>query len=489
VSGRARLGALACCLALGLAGCAGGEDQPGGGTVPGTAYGGSPARPNILVIYTDDQDVRSLAVMPNVRRLLARHGTTFARNFASFPECCPSRATMITGQYAHNHGVRSNDPDRGGYQALRGRRDTLGVWMQRAGYRTAYIGKFLNGWGLNVHYGIPPGWSDWEVPVEETYLLMYGYQLDDNGRVVKYGSKPSDYQTDVLAKRTQAFVRQSSRDGKPFLCVFAPLAPHQEADYLQKGGRDPRPAPRDANSFASTPLPTPPSFDERDVRDKPPVLRAPHLSATDRTKLLGNYRGRLGSLLAVDDAVGRLVRTLRREDELDRTTIVFTSDNGFLLGEHRLTGKKPVLYEELTRVPLIVRGPGFPAGERVRAPVANVDLAPTMLDLARGEATRRLDGTSLVGVAAEPGPWRNRTILLENQGVEGLRVDQFAYAEYRNGGAELYDLRRDPYELRNLHGSPRYATLEAKLARRLHSLRHCSGASCLEAGRRPLGPR
>src|SRR5581483_5531814 len=187
----------------------------------------------------------------------------------------------------------------------------------------------------------------------------------------RYGSSPADYQTAVLARRAESYVRRAARRPAPFFMVFAPSAPHQEADYLGLRGPDPRPAPRDRGAFAGAPLPRPPSFNERDVSDKPPAARAPRLGAAARAALRRNYVGRMESLLSVDRAVRGLVAGLRRAGELRRTVIIYTSDNGYLLGEHRMTGKKPVLYEELVRVPLMVRGPGFTPGERVAAPVSN----------------------------------------------------------------------------------------------------------------------
>jgi N-acetylglucosamine-6-sulfatase len=349
-SGNPQRRLIAIALSLGGIAIGGCDEEPEGGERPTAGA----ARPNVVVVLTDDQDARSLRVMPSVRRLLVRRGTTFTGHHASFPLCCPSRATLLTGQYAHNHGVLDNGPPLGGWDVLERRRDTLGVWLQRAGYRTAWIGKFLNGWGLGGDYAIPPGWSEWDVAIEATYLRMFDYTLERarnlpvgaagrRGDIVQYGHDERDYQTDVLAALARAFVRRAA-GGRPFFLVLAPLAPHDEEDAATRP-RDPRPAPRHLGHFAREPLPRPPSFDEADISDKPaiprvtgpiggergdlagssraprridepPVLRLPRLTDAERRALARSYRSRLESLLAVDDAVRSLIGTLRRAGEL-----------------------------------------------------------------------------------------------------------------------------------------------------------------------------
>jgi N-acetylglucosamine-6-sulfatase len=483
----------------GLAGCDDGEEperaardtaQPSGvaRAVPG-AVAGPREQPNIVLVMTDDQDLRSLRVMPTVRARLARRGTRFSRYYATFPLCCPARATLLTGQYAHNHGVLGNKPPEGGYPALADRADTLGVWLQDAGYRTAWIGKFLNGYGREGDYRIAPGWSNWQVPVELTELRMYGYRLNENGRIVAYGSEPADYQTDVLADKAVEFIRTGATRSRPFFLTLSPLAPHDEADTIDTGNRDPRPAPRHLGTLSGTPLARPPSFNERDVADKPGyVAGLPRLGPEDLRAMRPQLLGRLESLLAVDEAVGRIVAALRQTGQLEDTVILFTSDNGLVLGEHRLATAKSVPYEEATHMPLIARGPGFEPRARRAKPTANVDLTATILDLAGAQPTRVLDGSSLLPLARDPGALGDRPVLLESDSWAGLRAGRWSYVEYPGDGAELYDLAHDPYQLENLAGRPSYRDVRETFAGELERLRDCAGRGCRAPFEAPRPP-
>lgn len=443
------------------------------------------SRPNILVVMTDDQDVASMAVMPTVRRLLAAEGTTFTRSYASFPLCCPSRATYLTGQYSHNHGVRNNMPPAGGYTKLR-ERETVPVWLSRAGYATAHIGKYLNGYGRRHPRHIPPGWGEWYGSVDPSSYRMWGYTLNENGALRTYGrpggSHPANYQTDVYAAKAADYIDRHAPDRRPFFLSVAPVAPHTELN-VPKRPRDPRPAPRHAGTFAQAPLPRPPGFDERDLSDKPRYIRRlPRLSDERVERITRTYRSRLESLLAVDEAVGTLVNRLRAHGELDDTLIVFTSDNGWLQGEHRVPYGKIKPYEPAVRVPLILRGPGVPAGQRRHELVANVDLAPTLLDAANARAGIPLDGRSLLA----PPPRGQRALLLEigprfrgeYVTYHAVRTGRYKYIEYATGERELYDLRADPYELESRHDDPRYADVRRRLAAELAELVDCQGTSC-----------
>jgi arylsulfatase A-like enzyme len=446
-----------------------GEDQ---------ANAGRGKKPNVVVVMTDDQDVRSLRVMGAVKRQLQRKGTTFRNSFASFPLCCPSRVTFLTGQYAHNHRVLSNTPPEGGFESFRDKR-TLATSLKRAGYRTGWIGKYLNGYGAerggSPRY-IPPGWDEWRVLTARPNRL-HGYTLNENGRLRDYGSEPRDYQTDVFARKAARFIQRSARHPKPFFLTVATGAPHSEGGRTP-GSLNPRPARRHKDRFRQAQLPDSPSFNEANVSDKPSFVRnRPRLDRERRRKLTLRYRGRLASLLAVDDAVDEIVRQLREERELGGTVIIFTSDNGFLLGEHRLFAKT-ALYEESIRVPLIVRGPGFGRGAKRGQPTGNVDLAPTILDLAGARPGRAIDGRSLLPLARGPSVGADRDILLENLKSTGIRTRRFMYAEHRGGERELYDLAADPFQLRSRHDDPAFRRVREQLADRLSSLRNCSGNTC-----------
>jgi len=459
--------------------------------------------PNVVVIMTDDQDPASVKVMKTVQRTLVARGVSFANSYATTPECCPSRVSFETGQYAHNHGVLTRHPPDGGYQAFAAQpaliENALPAALHGAGYRTAYIGKYMNGYGISDYGGVqspgirryvPPGWDRWYVPIDHTEYRMYGYRLNENGHPRSYGLARSDYQTDVYARLAQAFVSQSANRRQPFFLTVGTLAPHLEDPSLvgpREHGRNPRPAPRDLGRFARRPLPRPPSFNEPNVSDKPSFVRnTPKLGRTKISQLRNTYRSRLESLLTVDDLVRGLVHRLRAAGELDNTYIVFTSDNGYMLGEHRKQGKH-VVYEESVRVPLIVRGPGLPAGQVRGQLAANIDLAPTILDAAGVPPRLKMDGISLLPPARDPASGGTRSLVLEylvgRTGYSAVRTpDGFLYAEHRNGEHELYDLNTDPYELHNLAGKPAEADLEADLAKRLATLRDCAGSACNSAG-------
>lgn len=446
---------------------------------------GRASRPNIVVIETDDQTLESLRVMANVRRLIADQGATFENSVVSFALCCPSRATLLTGQYAQNHGVQDNGPPSGGYDRL-DHTNTLAVWLQRAGYATVLVGKYLNGYGRRSRAVVPPGWSEWHGGVRLAYL---GHTLSENGRLVSYGE--GSYQTDVYARLAVEAIRRRARSEQPFFLWLTPFAPHVggPADPDDPPSlKTPSPAPRHRDLFAFEPLPPALSLNEEDVSDKPAgIQRRPLLDAVQLAAIREAYQQRLESLLAVDEAVAAVVAELKRSKALERTVIFFTSDNGFFHGEHRITNWKVLPYEPAIRVPLLVRGPGVPPGLHLQQLVANVDLAPTIVELAGAQPRRRMDGQSLLPLLRDPGLEWGRDILIEGppraaslgaRAFTGLRTPRFAYTEYADGSRELYDLGSDPDELQSLHADPAYDPLEAELARRLAELRTCSGSAC-----------
>jgi N-acetylglucosamine-6-sulfatase len=448
----------------------------------------APPRPNILVIMTDDQTRESMRVMGNVNTLIGDQGVTFTRNFVNYSLCCPSRATFMTGQYEHNHGVMTNEAPTGGFprfEALHAN-NNLAVWLEDAGYYTALIGKYLNGYKNDP--SVPPGWSEWHAASPDTQRV-YDWRLNNGGVLTQYGEAPPDFKQDVFTRKAVSFIGRRAPLPKPFFLWLTYTAPHDGTwgnaplDYCQ--GVTAKPAPRHAGAFASEPLPMPPNFNEADVSDKPQAIRSlgpigPSGLADMRTK----YRCTLESLLSVDEGVKQVVDALRTSGELANTLIVFTSDNGFFNGEHRIRPDKVHVYEESIRVPLKMRGPGLPHGVNVGDMTINADLAPTIVDAANASPGLVMDGRSLLPVVRNPGIEDGRELLIESENWLGqppfnaIRTKRYVYAEYSTGEKELYDLQNDPFELRSRHSDPAYASVKAQLATELHKLQTCAGAGC-----------
>jgi N-acetylglucosamine-6-sulfatase len=439
-------------------------------------------RPNVIVIETDDQD-NNLLGMETVRRLLAAPGVTFQNSYVTNPLCCPSRATFLTGQYTHNHGVVGSDPATG-YNAL-DHSNTLAVWLRQARYRTGLVGKYLNGYGMEDGFfeslpdtrEIPPGWMQWFALTAGTDQRRYRFRLNENGKIRYYGDGGANYVTDVLGSKVNGLIREWAPNPKPFFLWYTPTAPHGETLLPLGSSRDPQPALRHLGRYGLVQAPRGPSFDEEDVSDKPEMIRSePKLGVSDIDDIDRRYRGRLESLLAVDEQVGRIVRLLKKTNDLRRTYIFFTSDNGLQLGAHRVRFKS-YLYEESTRVPLIVRGPKFPPGQVRDQLVSNIDLAPTIVELTRARPGLLMDGVSLVDPSAGVG----RDLLFESYDFNlfGVRSGNYAYNRYVTfNDDELYDLSLDPYELQSRHDDPAMQSVRASLAARLAQLRICAGASC-----------
>jgi arylsulfatase A-like enzyme len=439
------------------------------------------ARPNVVVLMTDDQTVESMRVMPNVRGLLADQGVTFDSSFVSYSLCCPSRSTFLTGQYAHNHGVWSNSPPNGGYYKLDST-NTLPVWLQKAGYQTVHLGKYLNGYGTKSATEIPPGWGEWFGSPDPSTYSYRNYKLNENGTLVSYGNSAADYKTDVEARKAVDIIARQAIDPRPFFLWVAFLAPHSGGPRDPDdptGQSTPSPAPRHHNYFAAQPLPTPPSFNEADVSDKPAAIRnRPLMSAAKIAAVRENYQQRLESLMAVDDAVAQIVNQLAAIGELDNTYIMFTSDNGFFHGEHRVPAGKVLLYEPSIRVPLIIRGPQIPAGQHRSQFVANIDLAPTIVAATGAQPGRIMDGRSLLPFARDSLLQSGRDLLLETPTYAAIRTPNWLYAEHVTGERELYNLARDRDELNSLHADPAFAKVKKDLAMRLARLRGCAGSAC-----------
>ena len=447
-------------------------------------------RENVVVIMTDDQTAASLGGMPNVGSQLAGEGTNFEQAIASFPLCCPSRATNLTGQYAHNHGVLHNSGPFGGFTRLDSA-NALPVWLQQAGYRTIHIGRYLNGY--EARHGVPPGWTDWIGMPHSGAFNYVSWRAFDNGVVRSYpdAAHPGEYLTDFESRRAVEMIDAASPGDRPFFLSLWYTAPHRGAprdvdDPLRPG--TPSPAPRHRDAYAGLRMPRHPNFNEKSMYDKPQVVAdRPRLSPEFAAGVEENWRQENESLLAVDDGVAQIIDALRRTGELENTLIVYMSDNGFMHGEHRALAEKVLPYEESIHVPLVMRGPGVPRGRLDRRLVGNVDVTSTILDATDVLPGRIQDGRSLLELLADPGAEWGRDILIENgngaNGVpayRGIRTYRFLYVEHRTTGEyELYDLEKDPYQLRSLDGHEAYAKVQRDLRSRLRTLVHCVGVDCL----------
>ena len=391
------------------------------------------SRPNVLWIITDDQTRKSLRVMPHTKRLLVEPGVLFRNGYTAVPWCGPARASMATSMYAHNHHCLTNFTLPVFVQQGLDR-DTVATRMQAAGYVNGYFGKYMNAHGSRPEY-VAPGWDRWVVrfdPDSTPYNI--------NGRLVDVADnrRASDA---YAGRRILKFVRRHADRG-PWFAVFAPTSPH--GPYT--------PSKRHRHDFDDV-VWDPPSLNEGNLDDKPVWMRS--LDPQDRERMRTVWEGKLEELRDLDDQIRKLVKVLRTTGQLDNTVILFVSDNGYMLGEHRLFRKEQP-YEESAGVPFIARGPGFVPGVS-DALVSQVDLMPTTLEAAglEPDAGRALDGRSLLPHlrSGDWSSWRRR-LLVENPnlGWALLREGQRAFIhQYQRGGRELYDLADDPYQMRSLH--------------------------------------
>jgi N-acetylglucosamine-6-sulfatase len=467
-----------------------------GGSSTESASAAPQGRPNIIVLLTDDQENLSLKVMKTVNKELKRKGVTFKRYYTNFPLCCPSRTTMLTGEYAHNHGVLSNTAPDGGYGVFNDRHgnDYLPIWLQRAGYATSYIGKFLNGYAEPDEYGtlprdVPAGWNDWHVlaPSKAEY---FNFTLNENGALNNYvGQTNRAYSTRVFTNKAKRFIRRSAASPSPFFLLLGYAAPHGGGGGSpgKSCNRGARPEPRDLGALKGHKKPVlPPSFNEADVSDKPsPVADLAPLTEGQISDTLRKRRCAWESLLSVDRSVGEILDELEKDGERSNTYIFFASDNGFLRGEHRIRSQKRFIYDESSRVPFIVRGPGVARGESSTDVVSNADVVPTILDLTGATPGNPIDGVSLTENFDNPKLEHGRAILHEayaGKTILGLRTSRYLYSEWDTGGffpeRELYDTYADPYELNNLAEDPAHAALVSQLSAELHRLEGCEGADC-----------
>jgi arylsulfatase A-like enzyme len=538
-------------------------------------------KPSFVVVQTDDETMEELYqavhlsngaeefAMPNTLSLLGEKGITFSRYYTPYSLCAPSRVSLLTGRYAHNDNVRGNVPPNGGWTGFQSRlaySHNLATWLQGAGYRTIHIGKILNGYGdppYSPGTEEPPGWSSWHTILNsDTDHYAYGYLLNNNGVVEgpygdsgswetrEYGAiddagcpyaplngQPCYYETDKFNQLAAEELAATSPE-QPFYMQVDYTSPH--GDFRKPAG--PQPATRDIGHFAGAPLPDSRAegFNEGNVNDKPRFIReAPYLSATEIHTYRVYYQNCLNALLSVDEGVKEIVDQLGALGRLRNTYIVFTSDNGFFFGQHRLVGGKFLAYEPSTHLPLIIRGPGIKPDTTSGQLVSTIDIAPTILELAEVAPDKSVDGVSLVPYMKEPTLRSRRPILFESfvqtddveqdgnaapveassgetsaegksrgklglpgpttataSSVEnpaahasvvappknyyGIRLGPYKYIEWPDGEKELYDINKDPYELNNVVRDPNFFPIRDFLHEELERLEECSGRTCQE---------
>ncbi|MHB8235185.1 MAG: sulfatase family protein [Solirubrobacteraceae bacterium] len=450
----------------------------------------SGSRPNIVFVLTDDLSSNLVRYMPHVLQM-QHDGVSFSNYFVTDSLCCPSRASILSGRFPHDTRVFDNSPPEGGYSVFHRRgeeRQTFAVALQHRGYRTALMGKYLNGYKPGAREGgyrpyVPPGWSEWDVAGNG--YPEYGYRMNSNGRVHAYGYEAHDYLTDVLARKGLSFIDRSAARRQPFMLELATFAPH--APYT--------PAPRDAGAFPGLQAPRTPAFNVVG-HDEPAWLASFAPLGTEQiSQIDAKFRRRAQAVQAVDRMIGQIQARLAADGVARDTYIVFSSDNGLHMGEHRLRPGKLTAFDTDIKVPLLVTGPGVPAGRTIDQLSQNVDLCPSFEQLAGAAIPPSVDGHSLVTLmqGERPAQWR-KEILVEHHGrvyrhndpdlpvsgsgnppsYEALRSSTALYVEYATGEREYYDLRRDPFELDNLASSlsPGH---ERQLHRALARIEACHG--------------
>jgi arylsulfatase A-like enzyme len=451
------------------------------------------APPNIVFVLTDDLTWNLVPYMPHVQELQGR-GTTFTRYFVTDSLCCPSRASIFSGRYPHNTKILTNKAPDGGFDVFHARGEEGRTWatdLQAAGYRTAMMGKYLNGYmpgaavdGTPLY--IPPGWTEWDVAGNA--YAGFNYNLNENGQLVHLGVQPQDYLTDVAGGRAVQFIDAAADAGQPFALEVATFAPH--APYT--------PAPRDAMDFPGLTAPRPPSFDAPNTHAPRWLSAHAPLTPAQIGQIDAGFRKRAQSVEAVDAMIGNIEAVLQARGLADNTYVVFSSDNGYHMGEHRLMPGKMTAFDSDIRVPLIVAGPGVAAGQTATKIAENVDLRPTFDDIAGATVPRSVDGHSLMPLLAgrTPAGWRTGA-LIEHHGpdhatgdpdlprpgsgnpatYEALRTKDALYVEYHNGEREYYSLARDPNELHNTYRHLGHAR-RARLHAQLRALHRCRGTTC-----------
>jgi N-acetylglucosamine-6-sulfatase len=503
VGGRDCLAAVAAVVSLVAAALTAVASGPG--TSPAPAATAPP--PNFVFVLTDDLSLNLLRYMPQVKAM-QREGTTFRRYFVTDSLCCPSRATIFSGRYPHSTGVFRNGGPDGGFEVFHrnAERDTFATSLQARQYDTAFMGKYLNGYtprGVVDGAGsfVPPGWSVWVgaggAYGEYDYNLLqkpYGDPRVVKPRVVHYGHKPEDYLTDVISNRGREFIRAAVQRQHPFMLELATFAPHGPFE----------PAPRDKDKFLNARVPRSRLFNRPQPKPRPLWLKDTPLTDSEVNELDGDFRNRARSVQAADKMIADVRAELSRLGVASNTYLVFSSDNGFHMGERRLLKGKQTAWDHDIRVPLVVIGPGVPPGRTIDAVTANTDLRPTFQELAGAPIDRAVEGRSLAPLLRGEmvRRWR-RVTLVEHQGPNGnpkdpdgakpregdppgykaLRFRNSLWVQYENPRyrSEYYNLKKDPLEHHNIAGKlsrKRRARLRVLLKR----LSTCAdGPSCQAA--------
>ncbi len=467
--------------------------------VPNDAVGQSP--PNVVMIMVDDATVEDMAYMPNVQSLLVDQGTTFTHNYSPYPLCCPARATMLTGQYPHNHRVLDNVAPIGGASVFDDS-STIATYISDD-YDTAMVGKYMNDFDTRRY--VPPGWDTWKVAVGKGVYNYRHQTMSLNGTLRDFDT----FMTHQHGKQTRSFIGQASG---PFFALTTFVAPHK-GQPLDKANDPATPyvLPKYRNTYAGPPLPQDPSFNEADASDKRPrVADQPLLTARQITTIEDKLAQRREALRSVDDEVGLIVRQVETMGAMDNTYFVFTSDNGFMQGQHRITTGKSAAYEPAARVPLVIRGPGVPIGATYDEVTGLQDLTPTILSMTQqwgDQQMAQIDGVSLlkllagkattrvqvletvtgaelsdtqVAAGATPSPTVARRISSISWDMRGIVTsDGWKYTAYpQSGHYEMYDLNVDPYEEQNVYGVPGYEVQQARLETLYRQYKSCDGEEC-----------
>ena len=426
---------------------------------------------------SDDQRADDLASMTNLATLITE-STKFSNAYVTTPLCCPSRSSILSGEYAHNHGVLGNTSPYG-FEAFRDS-ETIATWLQDAGYKTALIGKYLNGYAETKGEYIPPGWDTFQAFVQGPNYFKYSIEnfIDgiDKG-LLRYGREEEDYSTGILTQNAIDFLENTeANDEQPFFLYFTPYAPHEPATPSEKYKN--MAANIDPTSF--------PSYNEEDLSDKSEWLQdLPLISQEDQEKLENYGSLTAGALKDLDDGIGKIIETLKSKNELENTVIIYMADNGLQWGEHRIVLTKNTPYEESIHVPMVIYDGRAPTGQALDEFALNIDISPTLLDFAGLTIPDSVDGQSLTQlINGEKDDWRTSFLTeawgnkREGETFTGIHQGQWSYFDFGSGQIELYDLQADPYQLNNLAKDKKYADELKTLQDELTRLKDCKGKEC-----------